>query len=411
MRRFLIAFCLAGLAPVGAQASDFGGLVLVKGVVQEGRDAGLALPGVDFDARTIETAAVFEGSNGGLRYRLRAEAFGSAEAGWPAKSDVRLKELSYGRRINEAWSYSVGVQQRSWDSSLAYAPLGFFRARTDLSDPFDSEARQEGLPMIVVTRLGHKVNMEAIVSERLSRGTQADRLNGRQAALRISGDPLPGVNAALVVRQRAGARAGVGASATYQVGAVEIHADAFYGPAQAGYAYRGFTDLAPQFYVSDPFPLVKAGPSTLRSGVGMTWTPTDSLTIRTEWSHRDDGLSANDWARYRTAIAVHRAALAGPGFGKGFQNLAYDLTALRSVAQRDQVFVMASFEHAKITYSASRLTGMDDQSSVTNLSVGGLLAYKVNFNVGVSAFSGELGTQFGLLPIKGSAFATLGRPF
>lgn len=398
-------------APVAASAADVGGFVLVKAGATQGRDdAPLSLPGVDFDSRALETAAVVDGHIRGLRFRLRAEAFGDPQSGWPDRSDIRLKELSYGWRLNPAWSLSIGKQQRAWGSALSAQPLGFFRFDTDLTDTLDSEGRIEGLPMVVATRLGEKLNFEAIVSDPLSNDDPLKTLNNRQVAIRLSGDPAPRLNASLILRQRSGAPLGVGGSATYAVGAVEVHVDAFYGPPQARYVYAGFSDPAPVLHAGNPFMLEKSGPASLRTVVGFTWTPTQEIGFQAEWSHRGDGVSGGDWDRYLAGLDLHRATLATPRFGQGFQNLAWDLTASRT-GRSDHLLVMASLTRQTSSYRILSTVSLADGSAFTSLSAGWTLPYRVNLGLGLTAFSGGSRTELGVIPIRGSAYVSLSRAF
>ena len=398
-------------APAAASAADVGGFVLVKAGATQGRDdAPLSLPGVDFDSRSLETAAVVDGHIRGLRFRLRAEAFGDPQSGWPDRSDIRLKELSYGWRLDEAWSLSIGKQQRAWGSALSAQPLGFFRSDTDLTDTLDSEGRIEGLPMVVATRLGEKVNFEAIISDPLSDSDPLKTLNNRQIAVRLSGDPAPRLNASLILRQRSGAPLGVGGSATYAAGAIELHADAFYGPPQARYVYAGFSDPTPVLHTGNPFILEKHGPASLRTVIGVTWTPTQELGFQAEWSLRGDGVTGDDWNRYLAGLDLHRAALATPRFGQGFQNLAWDLSAARA-GRTDHLLAMASLTRQTSSYRILTSVSLADGSAFTSLSAGWTLPYRINLSLGLSAFSGGARTELGVIPIKGSAYVSLSRAF
>lgn len=392
-----------------AAAADFGGLALVKLSASDGREAILSLPGVDYGQTSAETALVVDGTVRGVRYRVRAQALGSTEGGWPGQSSVRLKELSWSHRVNDAWSLSVGKQLRSWDSGLAGQPLGFFRAGPDLIDPADSEGRIDGLPMLVVTRLGERVNVEGVVSAPLGGAAALDRLNRRQIALRISGEPAPGLNTALILRQREGTAPGAGFSISYAFAAVELHADGFYGPPEARYAYAGLTDPAPVLHTVSPFVLRNGGPATLRTVAGLSWSITGALSLRAEWSHEPARASGGEWNRYLAGVEAHRAALTGPSAGLAFANLAWDMAGRPS--RRDQVYAGLSLNGGDLSYGLSVLTLPADGSGVASATVSWRVARRTSLNGSLSAYFGGERSVFGVLPVGGAAQLSLSRAF
>ncbi|HWA22036.1 MAG TPA: hypothetical protein VG735_06540, partial [Caulobacterales bacterium] len=288
MRRAAFLVCLgAGLLTLPAEAEEtqsFGGLLLLKATGTEAAPSLLAVPGADYSTRSGEAAVLADGDAKGLRYRIRGEAF--AYSGRETEWAVKIKELAYGRRLDETWSVSIGKQVRSWDSGLAYQPLGFFRKGLDLADPFDSEGRVEGLPMLIVTRLGARVNLEGVVSAPLS-GSSATSANERQWAVRLSGDITPSINAAWIVRQREHAPPGVGASANWARDRLQLHADAFYGPPQVRLTARSVRET-PRLYTERPTLLQDQRQAVLDAVAGLTWTATDYLEINAEWIHRGE---------------------------------------------------------------------------------------------------------------------------
>jgi hypothetical protein len=411
MMRALLAVSAATVALACSQAcgSDLGVLVLLKASDLEDRPSALSLPGVDLSSRTVETAAVIDGTWGEFHGRARAEASGDVRSDWPGHAAIQLKELSWTHRVSDTWSVSVGQQQRTWGAALIGQPLGFFHAGPDLTDPFDSEGRIAGLPMIAITHLGDAVNLEAIASSPVGAVTEPSRLNGRQWAIKASGNPLHGLSAALILRQRSGSSPGAGATFSYAAGTIELHADAYYGAPEARLTYAGFIDLLPLLHTTSPFSLQRDGPAALRSVIGATWTPTVGLELRAEWSHRQDAAGKDSWDRYLAGIDLHRAGLVGPSAGLAFQNLAWDLGADRT--RRDSVYVSATLRGDKASATAAVLTCPDDGGSVIIVNGGVTLAYRVNLSASASFYEGGPHSQFGLLPFSHSFALGLSRAF
>ncbi|MEJ0023356.1 MAG: hypothetical protein WDN76_07905 [Alphaproteobacteria bacterium] len=315
---FLLCLSASVVSPHAAAAADDGAQVFIKGAATQSASSPLSLPGADLSTQSGEAALLLDGDRGGLRYRVRAEGF--ARSGGAPDFDVGLKELSYGRRLNDEWSVSLGKQVRSWDSGLSFQPLGFFRKGLDIADPFDSEGRVEGLPMLVVTRLGARANVEAVVSEPFSDSLKA--ANERQWAVRISGDPAPTINAALILRQRQHADPGVGASASWAAGRLQVHADTFYGAAPVGISYLSLRQT-PRLYTARPIIERNDRKAVLDAVLGLTWTATDYVELTAEWTHRGGGASDSDWSRLLDQIDFHRSALTGPSLSLAFANLAW----------------------------------------------------------------------------------------
>jgi hypothetical protein len=394
----------AGLLSPHAAAADDGATAFVKGVATESAPSLLSLPGADLSSQSAEAALLLDGDHGGLRYRVRAETFGHSNRA--SDFAISLKELSYGRRLNDEWSISLGKQVRSWDSGVSFQPLGFFRKGLDIADPFDSEGRVEGLPMLVLTRLGAYANIEAILSEPFSDSFRA--ANERQWAVRISGDPAPAINAALIIRQRQHADPGVGASASWASGRLQLHADAFYGAAPVSITYRSLQD-APRLYTARPAIERNHREAVLDAVLGFTWTATDYLEISAEWTHRGGGASNADWSRLLDQIDYHRGALAGPSASLASANLAWDFSALP--ARRDHVFVMLRAPVASASYTLSSLFNTSDASAVINARANWVLAHHTGVGLGVTAFAGHRESEFGILPFRASIYASLSQPF
>jgi hypothetical protein len=400
---FLLCFGAGFLSPHAAAADD-GALALLKGAARQSASSSLTLPGVDLSSQSAEAALLLDGEHSGLRYRVRAEAF--AYSSRPSEFSVSLKEISYGRRLSDEWSLSLGKQVRSWDSGVSFQPLGFFRKGLDLADPFDSEGRVEGLPMIVVTRLGARANIEAIISEPFSNSFRA--ANERQWALRISGDPVPAINAALIVRQRQHADPGVGVSASWAKGRLQLHADAFYGAPPVNITYLSLQE-APRLYNAPPAIVRNPNNAALDAVLGFTWTATDHLEISAEWTLQGGGASNADWSRLMDQIDFHRGALSGPSSSLAFANLAWDFAALPD--RREHVFVMARAPIGAATYTLSSLFNTSDASALINARANWLIVGHTGLGLGVTAFSGSSRSEFGVLPFAGSVYVSLTHPF
>lgn len=407
MRGLIFAVALLSASP--AAAADIGALVGGKAYLPQGRDSLLALPGVDFGQETAEAFAVVDGAASGFRVRVRAEAIGAAASGWPGRASVRLKELSWSRPIGETWSLSAGKQLRSWDSGLAGQPLGFFHSGPDLLDPMDAEGRIPGLPMVVVTHLGERINAEALVSAPVGRASVLERLNRRQIALRVSGEPISGLNTALILRQREGTAPGAGFSISYGFGEVELHADGYYGAPEAAYVYAGLFDPAPVLHTASPFSLRAKGPASLRTVAGLTWSLTDRVSLSAEWSHDPSRASQAEWSRYLAGVDFHRAALTGPQAGLAFGNLAWDLGG--RPGRPDQIYAGVKVGGDNLGYGISVLLVPADGSGVVNASLSWPIVRRTTLNVGLSALFGGTRSNFGVLPQKGSAQVSLTRAF
>jgi hypothetical protein len=409
MRRAALMVCLsAGLLTPPAEAQEtqnIGGLALLKATGTEAASSLLSLPGADYSTRSGEAAILADGDAKGVRYRIRGEAF--AYSGRETEWAVKIKELAYGRRLNEAWSVSIGKQVRSWDSGLAYQPLGFFRKGLDLADPFDSEGRVEGLPMLVVTRLGSRANLEGVVSAPLS-GSSATSANERQWAVRLSGDITPSINAAWIVRQRDHAAPGVGASANWARDRLQLHADVFYGPPPVRLTSRSLHET-PRLYTERPTLLQDQRKAVLDAVAGLTWTATDYFEIDAEWIHRGEGAAKTEWLSFLDQVDYHRGALSGAQAPLALANLAWDLSSIP--ARRDHLFVMMRLPIGRATYSLSSFFTVADASSIINARASWLLTHHTSVNLGVTAYTGANRSEFGLLPLRGAAFVSLSQPF
>lgn len=366
----------------------------------------------------FEAAALVEGDAAGFAWRVRAESFGTGDR-WPDRTRLRLQELSYQRRIGERLSVSVGKQERSWDSGLAFRPLGFFRTNPDLRDITDSEGRQEGLPLISVTYVGDQFVAEAVVSDDLF-GDIDNAIEARQWAARLSGQ-LGKLDASLVVRAAAGQRPGVGGSATYAEGAVEVHVDAYVGPSRRRRTHRGLIgtggqDVADRLPAepgaSDPFVLDPGGRGSVLNGVvGVTWAPSSDLSLSAEYIHQDSGFSGRRWSAYLDLVASHRAALDTPAGGLAIANLAYDLGVLSGSVRRDYLFVLGRGSWKGIGMSASAFAGLADGSASLTASMSGKLSEHASAALTVTRLVGDRGSEFGLVPFGTIVSLSLRRSF
>ncbi|HEX8602751.1 MAG TPA: hypothetical protein VF774_08905, partial [Pseudoduganella sp.] len=295
--------CCAVLAGSALAADDGVHGYALASLTQTHARSTAANPDKLFDAGggSAELALGLEGSAGGLRWRARLTLDGERGSSWPGRRGIELQELHYGWRLGERWHVSAGQQLLTWDNGLAYQPLGFFKSsRTDLRDVFDTEGRSQGLPMAVATHLGDSVTTELVASVANPGGERAGRLNARQLAVRWSGEPLPGLNTAFMLRKRDGARLGAGISASYGVDEITLRGDAYYGPAEARTFPLGLFDGIARLFTPPPaFTFDPGHAYKLRSVLGATWTPLRGVALHGEWIHHGDGLSGGAWRRYR----------------------------------------------------------------------------------------------------------------
>lgn len=407
-----------GLAcPLQAKAPNIplGGFVFVEATHRSARDS-LANPDDLFRLSSdgLETAILVEGDIAGLSWRLRGEAIGDL-AQWPERKKIRIQELAYQRKFGERWSLSIGKQERSWDSGLAFRPLGFFRTRPDLSDPTDRDGRQQGLPLVSATYIGDHFIAEIVASDDVFGGLD-DEIEARQWAGRISGQAGK-LDASLVVRQAAGQRPGIGSSLTYAAGAIELHGDVYVGPRRRMRRHRGLLgdnkEQTPgDLYLSDPFFIDRGGRSTtLNSVMGITWTPAAKVAFTAEYIHQGGGLSDDRWSDYLGLVATHRAALETPLRGLAIANLAYDLNVLRGSVRKDYLYVRGSGSWRGLNMSGLAFAGLADGGAILTGTLSHMLGRKVEARLAVTAFVGDPKSEFGLVPFGTVARLSIRRPF
>lgn len=411
--------CAALAAPASALADDAGvhGYALA-GLTRTPARGTAANPDNLFDTGGAagELALGLEGSVGGVRWRARLTLDGERGDGWPAERNLKLQELHYGWRWGERWHFSAGQQLLSWDNGLSFQPLGFFKSsQTDLRDVFDTEGRSQGLPMLVATHLGDSVTTDLVASTANPGNDRVERSNARQLALRWSAELTPGLNTALMLRKRDGARVGAGVSSSYGVGEVTLRADAYYGPAEARRFPLGLLDGPPRLYLpplafsDDPGHAYR-----LRSVIGATWTPRRALALYGEWVHHGDGLSGGQWKLYQQQLALHSAALNGPYHGAAVGNLGTDLSLLGSApagVRRDYVYLRAELGQGDATWYLSTFAGVADGSAMTTLSKSWQLRDHLTLKADLSAFTGSARSEFGLTPYRYQAHLVLLQTF
>ncbi len=366
----------------------------------------------------FEAAILVEASTSGFTLRARGEAIGT-EKRWPDRTRIRLQELSYQRRIGQRWSVSIGKQERSWDSGFAFRPLGFFRTQPNLSDPIDTEGRQEGLPLVSVTYVGDAFIAEAVISDDVL-GDIDDGVEARQWAGRVSRQ-FGKIDASLVLRQASGQGVGVGGSASYSAGAIELHADAYAGPRGRRRVHRAFSGLerdmpdgvvAGGLFTSDPIVLDLGGRGTVVNAVaGVTWTPSSKWSLRAEYIHRGNGLSDRQWGSYLDLVADHRAALDTPSRGLAIANLAYDIGVLSGSARKDYLYVAGLATLEKLTLSASTNAGLADGSATLFGSATYQIGRRTVARLDAVVFVGDRRSEFGLLPFGTIVSLSLRRSF
>jgi hypothetical protein len=357
-----------------------------------------------------ELALGLEGEQRGVRWRARLTARGARGDGWPAEHNLSLQELYYRWRIGERWHASAGEQLLAWDNGLAFQPLGFFKSsRTDLRDVFDVEGRSQGLPLLAMTRLGDSVTTDLVVSGANPHGDRAEKLNGRQAALRFSGEPWPGLNAAFVLRKRSASGVGAGISSSYGVGQATLRADAYYGPADARVFPDALLRQSPQVFLPPPAWREQDHPYRWRSVAGFTWTPTRALALYGEWIHKGDGLSGAQWSRYLGQIQAHAAALDGPLGRAARGNLGTDLNVLDSTVagvRRDYLYLRAELGQGGSLYVSS-YAGLADHGALHTVSKTWRLREHTTLRLDASVFTGRADSEFGLTPYRRQAGLTL----
>lgn len=398
-----------------AQELPFRGFVFVEGQHRSARDTPVNPDDLfRLSSDQLEAAVLVEGDIKGLSWRVRAEAVGEV-AHWPEHKKIRIQELAYQRKVGERWSFSIGKQERSWDSGLAFRPLGFFRTRPDIRDPTDREGRQQGLPLISATYIGDRFTAEIVASDDVFGGVD-EEIEARQWAARVSGQ-IGKLDASLVVRQAAGQRPGIGGSITYATGAIELHGDAYVGPSRRMLRHRGLLgsdsqEVPGDLYSSDPFFIDRGGRSTtLNSVVGITWAPLPNFSVTAEYIHQGGGYSDERWSDYLDLIATHRAALDTRFRGLATANLAYDLNVLRSTVRKDYLYVRASGSWRGFKMSGLAFAGLADGSASLTGTLSHLLGRKVEAQLAIIGFVGNPRSEFGLVPFGTVARLSLRRPF
>ena len=413
------ALCAALALPASAVAADAGvhGYALA-GLTQTQARSTAANPDNLFDSGggAGELALGLEGTQSGVRWRARLTLDGERGDGWPSEHSVKLQELHYGWRWGERWHFSAGQQLLSWDNGLAFQPLGFFKSsQTDLRDVFDTEGRSQGLPMLVATHLGDTVTTDIVASTANPGNDRVEQSNARQLAVRWSAEPVPGLNTALMLRKRDGARVGAGVSSSYGVGEVTLRADAYYGPAEARRFPLGLLSGPAQLYLPPlAFSYDPGHAYRLRSAIGATWTPQRGLALYGEWLHHGEGLSGGQWDLYQQQLTLHRAALDGPHHGSAVGNLGTDLSLLGSApagVRRDYLYLRAELGQDDATWYLSTFAGLADGSALTTLSKSWQLREHLTLKADVSAFTGSSRSEFGLTPYRYQAHLVLLQTF
>ncbi|GAB2857082.1 hypothetical protein GCM10027277_26860 [Pseudoduganella ginsengisoli] len=398
--------CAALAAPALAHDAGVHGYALA-GLAQTQSRSTAANPGNLFDMSggSGELALGLEGGASGVRWRARLTLDGERGKDWPSERKLQLQELHYGWRWGEQWHVAAGQQLLTWDSGLSFQPLGFFKSsQTDLRDVFDTEGRSQGLPMIVATRLGDTVTMDIVASTNNPGNDRAERSNARQLAVRWSGEPTPGLNTALMLRKRAGARIGAGVSASYGVDEVTLRADAYYGPAEARWFPTGLLSDPARLYLPPlPFRYEPGRDYKLRAVAGATWTPQRGLALYGEWVHHGDGIAATEWRRYKQQLVQHTAALGGPYHGAAIGNLGTDASLLGSApagVRRDYLYLRAELGQGDATWCLSTFAGLADGSAMTTLSKSWQLRSRLALKADVNVFTGKSGSEFGMTPYR-----------
>ena len=411
--------CAALAVPLIAQAddADVHGYGLVDLTQTQARSTA-ANPDNLFDTGggAGELALGLEGNFSGVRWRARLTLDGASDNSGPTGHNLSLQELHYGWLWGERWHISAGEQLLTWDNGMSFQPLGFFKSsQTDLRDVFDTEGRSQGLPMLVATYLGDTVTTDIVVSTSNPVNNQAEQSNARQLAIRWSGELASGLNTALMLRKRDGARVGAGVSTSYGVDEVTLHADAYYGPAEAREFPVGLLSGPAQLYL--PPLMFNYDPGhdyVLRSVIGVTWTPQRGLALYSEWVHHGDGMSGSQWNLYNQQVALHSAALNGPYYSAAVGNLGTDLSVLGSTpngVRRDYLYLRAEMGQGDATWFLSTYAGVADGSATTTLSKTWALREHLSLEADLNVFTGKASSEFGLTPYRYQAHMVLLQTF
>jgi hypothetical protein len=75
------------------------------------------------------------------------------------------------------------------------------------------------------------------------------------------------------------------------------------------------------------------------------------------------------------------------------------------------MFVMARAPFGPATYTLSSLFNASDASALINARASWLFAHHAGLSLGVTAFTGRRQSEFGVLPLRGSVYASLSQPF
>lgn len=402
--RLMAGAALAAAGP--AYADDPGGFVMSKlSYLDTARTPVNPDNLFDLPAGQLETTAVIEGKAYHLRYRFRISDTGSIGAdqggtNWPTNPAFKVQQLYIPLVSNDAITVQGGKQIRTWDQGLSYTPLGFFRSDPDVHDPLDVEGRIEGLPMLMASHVGGRLAVEAIVSDRLGAGTVAQQRNGRQIALRLSGQALGDLQAAAVVRLRDHAAPGLGGSLSYAAGRIEAHADAYWGSSEAAMRRDALFSAPAMLRTSDPLALVDGGARRVNTVVGASYSVTKLLTLGLEWAHHGDGYDGAGWRHYLANVDLARAAQAD-GDPRGLASLSYDLKALQqSGVRRDYAFMSAMYDGPVISLSAFALFGLADGSGTLTGSFGWKAARHLDVALQATTMIGGARSEFGMSPYK-----------
>ncbi|PRC94376.1 hypothetical protein [Solimicrobium silvestre] len=422
MRPVFLPLIYAALAlPVTALADDAGvhGYALTDLIQTQARSTA-ANPDNLFGAGggAGELALGLEGNVSGVRWRTRltVDSESYSGSGSPTERYASLQELYYGWLWGERWHFSAGQQLLTWDNGMSFQPLGFFKSsQTDLRDVFDTEGRSQGIPMLVATYLGDSVTTDIVASTSNPGNNQAEQTNARQLAIRWSGELAPGLNTALMLRKRDSARVGAGVSTSYGVDEVTLHADAYYGPAEAREFPVGLLSGPAQLFLPPlEFSYDPGHDYVLRSVIGATWTPQRGVALYGEWVHHGDGVSGSQWKLYNEQLALHTAALNGPYHDAAVGNLGTDLSLLGSTpngVRRDYLYLRAELGQGDATWFLSTFAGVADGSAMTTLSKTWKLRDHLTLEADLNAFTGKANSEFGLTPYRYQAHLVLLKTF
>lgn len=307
--------------------------------------------------RTIEkeAALVVEARRGRAVVRARAASRDTVTG----TASLRVLESSVAIEPAPQLTMRIGKAQLSWDTGLAFQPVGFFQRRLDVADLGDFEGRGEGLPLVAVTYGSDRLSATAVVSDRLSGDRGSERLPRRQLAGRVALD-LDSLSASLIVRRPHGFSTGLGGTLSATLGErMTAH----------GSIYRDSDDL--------------------RAAIGGTLATNWQGTFTVEYAH--------DSTRYeRRTVSLSVAPS--------------DMERV-VLAAENQLYGQLGLERGRLFLAAGVRLGLDDAGLLGTLSVTWRIARSAELRIVGLGLGGRRGSAYREAPLRSLASIVLRRAF